>query len=49
MGVLVPEEFGGSGFGYHEYITVITEDSEEFVVPLVCQLQHTTPYVQGIY
>ncbi len=25
MGVLVPEEYGGSGFGYHEYITVITE------------------------
>lgn len=25
MGVLVPEEFGGSGFGYHEYITAITE------------------------
>jgi alkylation response protein AidB-like acyl-CoA dehydrogenase len=25
MGVLVPTEYGGSGFGYHEYITVITE------------------------
>lgn len=25
MGVLVPEEYGGSGFGYHEYITVISE------------------------
>lgn len=25
MGVLVPQEYGGSGFGYHEYITVITE------------------------
>ena len=25
MGVLVPAEYGGSGFGYHEYITVITE------------------------
>ncbi|MEO6520430.1 MAG: acyl-CoA dehydrogenase [Mucilaginibacter sp.] len=25
MGVLVPEEFGGSGFGYHEYVTVIVE------------------------
>ncbi len=25
MGVLVPEEYGGSGFGYHEYITAITE------------------------
>jgi len=25
MGVLVPEEYGGSGFGYNEYITVITE------------------------
>lgn len=28
MGVLVPEEYGGSGFGYHEYITVITEISK---------------------
>jgi alkylation response protein AidB-like acyl-CoA dehydrogenase len=25
MGVLVPQEYGGSGFGYHEYITVIVE------------------------
>jgi alkylation response protein AidB-like acyl-CoA dehydrogenase len=25
MGVLVPQEYGGSGFGYHEYITAITE------------------------
>src|SRR5258706_5918954 len=23
MGVLVPEEYGGSGFGYHEYATAI--------------------------
>lgn len=28
MGVLVPTEYGGSGFGYHEYITVITEISK---------------------
>ncbi|WP_090257251.1 acyl-CoA dehydrogenase [Roseivirga pacifica] len=25
MGVLVPAEYGGSGFGYHEYITAISE------------------------
>ncbi|WP_259067274.1 acyl-CoA dehydrogenase [Mucilaginibacter sp. X4EP1] len=25
MGVVVPEEYGGSGFGYFEYVTVITE------------------------
>jgi alkylation response protein AidB-like acyl-CoA dehydrogenase len=25
MGVLVPEEYGGSGFGYFEYVTAITE------------------------
>jgi alkylation response protein AidB-like acyl-CoA dehydrogenase len=25
MGVLVPEEFGGAGFGYVEYVTVISE------------------------
>jgi alkylation response protein AidB-like acyl-CoA dehydrogenase len=25
MGVLVPEHYGGSGFGYHEYVTAIVE------------------------
>lgn len=25
LGVLVPEEYGGAGFGYHEYITAISE------------------------
>ncbi len=25
MGVLVPEEYGGSGFGYHEYVPAIVE------------------------
>src|ERR1700739_4010553 len=25
MGVVVPEEYGGSGFGYFEYVTVISE------------------------
>lgn len=28
MGVLVPEEYGGSGLGYHEYIMVISEISK---------------------
>jgi alkylation response protein AidB-like acyl-CoA dehydrogenase len=28
MGVLVPEEYGGSGLGYHEYITIIDEISK---------------------
>jgi alkylation response protein AidB-like acyl-CoA dehydrogenase len=28
MGVLVSEEFGGSGLGYHEYITIIEEISK---------------------
>ena len=28
MGVFVPEEFGGSGFGYHEYVTAIIELSK---------------------
>jgi len=27
MGVLVPHEYGGSGFGYHEYVTTIAEIS----------------------
>lgn len=25
MGVLVPEEYGGAGLGYHEYITIVEE------------------------
>lgn len=28
MGILVPEEFGGSGFGYAEYVTAIAEISK---------------------
>jgi alkylation response protein AidB-like acyl-CoA dehydrogenase len=28
MGVLVPEQYGGSGLGYHEYITVVEEISK---------------------
>ena len=28
MGVLVPEDLGGSGLGYHEYITIIEEISK---------------------
>jgi alkylation response protein AidB-like acyl-CoA dehydrogenase len=28
MGVLVPTEYGGSGFGYDEYITVVSEIAE---------------------
>lgn len=27
MGILVPEKFGGSGMGYHEYVAAITEVS----------------------
>lgn len=27
MGVLVPQEYGGAGFGYHEYVTAIAEIS----------------------
>lgn len=28
LGVLVPTEYGGSGFGYHEYVTVVEEISK---------------------
>ncbi|HJW28144.1 MAG TPA: acyl-CoA dehydrogenase family protein [Saprospiraceae bacterium] len=28
LGVLIPEQYGGAGFGYQEYITVITEISK---------------------
>ena len=28
LGMLVPEEYGGSGFGYHEYVAVVQEISK---------------------
>ena len=28
MGMIVPEEYGGSGLGYHEYVAVIEEISK---------------------
>lgn len=28
MGILVPQQYGGSGFGYHEYVAVIEEISK---------------------
>lgn len=28
MGILVPEQYGGSGLGYHEYITIVDEISQ---------------------
>lgn len=28
MGILIPEEFGGSGLSYHEYITIVEEISK---------------------
>jgi alkylation response protein AidB-like acyl-CoA dehydrogenase len=28
MGIFIPEEYGGSGFGYHEYIAIIEEVSK---------------------
>ena len=28
MGILVPQELGGSGLGYHEYITIVEELSK---------------------
>ena len=27
MGIFIPEEYGGSGLGYHEYISIIEEIS----------------------
>jgi alkylation response protein AidB-like acyl-CoA dehydrogenase len=28
LGILIPEEYGGSGLGYQEYITILTEISK---------------------
>ena len=28
MGILVPESLGGSGLGYHEYVSIIEEISK---------------------
>ena len=30
MGILIPQEYGGSGLGYHEYICIIEEISSTF-------------------
>src|SRR5690554_3747031 len=48
MGVLVPEELGGSGLGYHEYITVVEEISK-WILRSGCLLQHTIHCVPIIY
>src|ERR1044071_6095190 len=34
MGVLVPEQYGGSGFGYHEYVTAIEEQKAKYLPKL---------------
>ena len=47
MGVLVPEEYGGAGFGYFEYVTAIVEIAK--VDGSVGLLQHTTLFVPGIF
>ena len=28
MGIIIPEEYGGSGLGYHEYVTILDEISQ---------------------
>ena len=28
MGIFIPEKYGGSGLGYHEYVTIIKEISK---------------------
>ena len=28
MGIVVPEQYGGSGLGYHEYVTILDEISQ---------------------
>ena len=48
MGVLVPQEYGGSGFGYAEYVSAIEELAK--VDPSVdCQWQLTTHCVLDIF
>ena len=45
MGVFIPEKYGGSGFGYHEYIAIIEEISKvdpsiglSIARPLTCKM-----------
>jgi alkylation response protein AidB-like acyl-CoA dehydrogenase len=28
MGIVIPEEYGGSGLGYHEYVAILDEISQ---------------------
>jgi alkylation response protein AidB-like acyl-CoA dehydrogenase len=28
MGIIIPEEYGGSGLGYHEYVAIIDQISQ---------------------
>ena len=45
MGVLVPESLGGSGLGYHEYVSIIEEISK-VIHQLDCLLLLIIHYVQ---
>ena len=29
MGIIIPEEYGGSGLGYHEYVAIIDQISQD--------------------
>ena len=35
MGIFIPEEYGGSGLGYHEYVSIIEEISKVETSPAV--------------
>ncbi len=45
MGVFVPQEFGGTGFSYREYVTVISEISK---INSDCISQSTLQFLQSI-
>ena len=48
MGVLVPTEYGGSGFSYTEYVTAITELGS-ICGSIAYQWRRTTVCVQAIF
>lgn len=49
MGIVIPEEYGGSGLGYQEYVTILDEISQVATLPSDYLLRHTIHFVRIIF
>ena len=50
LGVLVPEEYGGAGFGYHEYVRAIieiTKDPSRILFANPCKMSSQIRYARA--